>query len=238
MRSNSAPRTHTNHQVPPFLLWCNGLLREGSWWVSRRGSLDGMQGVRGSNPLSSTPGQRPSPPSTARELPASGSKSAAICLCEADLVVRHAVDAGPASSVSSTGGPIPTGPPLPARSCATKAGSTAHTFDITGSSGSGPGMEGRDWQVLLRGPTSLWASGFQPGEARSGPSEMVRRSRIVPDQQGGGGLGHPRRSGAVRLGADWLGRTPQNRPALLRPWPHRLRARVLDLKLVILLPWR
>ena len=25
-----------------------------------------MQGVRGSNPLSSTPGQRPSPPSTAR----------------------------------------------------------------------------------------------------------------------------------------------------------------------------
>jgi hypothetical protein len=41
--------------------------------------INGMQGVRGSNPLSSTPGQRPSPPSTARELPASGSKSAAIC---------------------------------------------------------------------------------------------------------------------------------------------------------------
>jgi hypothetical protein len=38
-----------------------------------------MQGVRGSNPLSSTPGQRPSPPSTAYESPASGSKSAAIC---------------------------------------------------------------------------------------------------------------------------------------------------------------
>ena len=29
------------------------------------GFLDGMQGVRGSNPLSSTPGQRPSPPPTA-----------------------------------------------------------------------------------------------------------------------------------------------------------------------------
>ena len=37
----------------------------------------GMQGVRGSNPLSSTPGQRPSLPSTARESPASGSKLAA-----------------------------------------------------------------------------------------------------------------------------------------------------------------
>jgi hypothetical protein len=56
--------------------------------------IDGMQGVRGSNPLSSTPGHRPSPPSTARELPASGSKSAANCLREANLVVRHAVDAG------------------------------------------------------------------------------------------------------------------------------------------------
>jgi hypothetical protein len=41
--------------------------------------VNGMQGVRGSNPLSSTPGQRPSPPSTARESPASGSKLAAIC---------------------------------------------------------------------------------------------------------------------------------------------------------------
>jgi hypothetical protein len=34
--------------------WCNALLREGSWWTPRWGSLDGMQGVRGSNPLSST----------------------------------------------------------------------------------------------------------------------------------------------------------------------------------------
>jgi hypothetical protein len=38
-----------------------------------------MQRVRGSNPLSSTPGQRPSPSSITRESPSSGSKSAAIC---------------------------------------------------------------------------------------------------------------------------------------------------------------
>ena len=53
-RSNSALRTHTNHHTPALLLWCNGLLREGSWWALWWGSLDGMQGVRGSNPLSST----------------------------------------------------------------------------------------------------------------------------------------------------------------------------------------
>jgi hypothetical protein len=39
----------------------------------------GMQGVRGSNPLSSTTGQRPHPASTGSESPASGSRSAAIC---------------------------------------------------------------------------------------------------------------------------------------------------------------
>jgi hypothetical protein len=53
-----------------------------------------MQGVGGSNPLSSTTGQRPCSALTAHESPASGSKSAAICLCEANLVVRHVVDAG------------------------------------------------------------------------------------------------------------------------------------------------
>jgi hypothetical protein len=113
----------------------------------------GMQGVRGSNPLSSTPGQRPSPPSTARRSPASGSKSAAICLCEANLAVRHAVDAGQHRPCRRPVDRAPTGPPQPARSCATKAGSTAHIFSITGSSGSGPGMKGRDCQVLLRSPT-------------------------------------------------------------------------------------
>jgi hypothetical protein len=53
-RSNSALRTRTSHHAPVLLLWCNALVREGSWWVLGRGSLDGMQGVRGSNPLSST----------------------------------------------------------------------------------------------------------------------------------------------------------------------------------------
>jgi hypothetical protein len=42
-------------------------------------SINGMQGVRGSNPLSSTPGQRPHPASEASEWPAAGSRSAAIC---------------------------------------------------------------------------------------------------------------------------------------------------------------
>jgi hypothetical protein len=54
MRSNSALRTPTNHHASAFLVWCNSLLRKGSWWASWWGSLDGMQGVRGSNPLSST----------------------------------------------------------------------------------------------------------------------------------------------------------------------------------------
>jgi hypothetical protein len=53
-RSNSALRTHMKHHAPALLLWCNALLREGSWWALWWGSLDGMQGVRGSNPLSST----------------------------------------------------------------------------------------------------------------------------------------------------------------------------------------
>ena len=52
--------------------------------VRRRGSTwppgHGMQGVRGSNPLSSTPGQRPSPASTAPDSPTSGSRRAAICV--------------------------------------------------------------------------------------------------------------------------------------------------------------
>jgi hypothetical protein len=54
MRSNSALRNRTNHYAPALLVGGNGVLRKALWWVSRRGSLDGMQGVRGSNPLSST----------------------------------------------------------------------------------------------------------------------------------------------------------------------------------------
>jgi hypothetical protein len=53
-RSNSALRNRTNHHALAFLLCCNALLREGLWWALWWGSLDGMQGVRGSNPLSST----------------------------------------------------------------------------------------------------------------------------------------------------------------------------------------
>jgi hypothetical protein len=44
--------------------------------VSWRG-WHGMQGVRGSNPLSSTPGQRPNPAPTGPGSPAPGSRSAA-----------------------------------------------------------------------------------------------------------------------------------------------------------------
>jgi hypothetical protein len=45
-RSNSALQTRTNHHSAAVLLWGNGLLHKGSWWVPCRGSLDGMQGVR------------------------------------------------------------------------------------------------------------------------------------------------------------------------------------------------
>jgi hypothetical protein len=51
-RSNSALCSRTNHHAPVLLLWCNGLLREGSWWVPWRGSLDGMQGEAWSDPTS------------------------------------------------------------------------------------------------------------------------------------------------------------------------------------------
>jgi hypothetical protein len=44
----------------------------------------GMQEVRGSNPLSSTPAQRPNPGSTGPQSPASGSKSAAIGAAKGD----------------------------------------------------------------------------------------------------------------------------------------------------------
>jgi hypothetical protein len=53
-RSNYALRTRTSHHAPALRLWWNALLGEGMWWSGWRGSLDGMQGVRGSNPLSST----------------------------------------------------------------------------------------------------------------------------------------------------------------------------------------
>ena len=93
--------------------------------------INGMQGVRGSNPLSSTPGHRPNPASAVPGPPASGSKSAAICLCEANLVVRHAVDSGQHRRCRRPAGRALPGPPPPARSCATKAGSAGTARSIT-----------------------------------------------------------------------------------------------------------
>jgi hypothetical protein len=46
MRSNLALQAHTYHHPPALLLWCNALVREGSWWALWWGSLDGMQVVR------------------------------------------------------------------------------------------------------------------------------------------------------------------------------------------------
>ena len=51
-RSNLTVRGHTSHHAPALLLRCNALLRKALWWALWRGSLDGMQGVRGTNPLS------------------------------------------------------------------------------------------------------------------------------------------------------------------------------------------
>jgi hypothetical protein len=61
---------------------------------SRGHVVYGMQGVRGSNPLSSTPGQRPTPALTVPGSPVSGSRSAASCCCRVDPVVQRGGDAG------------------------------------------------------------------------------------------------------------------------------------------------
>jgi hypothetical protein len=91
MRSNSALRTRTKHHAPALVLRCNGLLRKGSWWASWRRSLDGMQGVRGSNPLSSTPGQRPSLDPTSPGSAASGDQIGSNLFSNADPTVGAAV---------------------------------------------------------------------------------------------------------------------------------------------------
>ena len=54
VRSNSALGSHANHHnaSPHALVQCPAT--QGSWWALWWGSLYGMQGVRGSNPLSST----------------------------------------------------------------------------------------------------------------------------------------------------------------------------------------
>jgi hypothetical protein len=53
-RSNYALPGHTSHHMSDLPLSCNALPREVSWWAHWWGPLDGMQEVRGSNPLSST----------------------------------------------------------------------------------------------------------------------------------------------------------------------------------------
>ena len=112
-------------------------------------------------------------------------------------------------------------------------------IDITGSSGSGPGMKGRDCQVLLRSPILPFGFPFfsrvlpirvRPRWCAGVVSSLVSRVEVglvVPDD--------PTPSGLVRI--CWAERR-QNRPARSRPWPHGSRARVLDQRLVILLPWR
>jgi hypothetical protein len=56
--------------------------------------IDGMQGVRGSNPLSSTPGQRPKPELAVSRSPGSSSRSAAIRAALADPVVQRGDNPG------------------------------------------------------------------------------------------------------------------------------------------------
>jgi hypothetical protein len=68
---------------------------EGSEQRRARGhAVHGMQGVRGSNPLSSTPGQRPNPDLAVSRSPGSGSRSAAIRAALADPVVQRGGNAG------------------------------------------------------------------------------------------------------------------------------------------------
>jgi hypothetical protein len=58
--------------------------RVDEWWGVRGRLVNGMQGVRGSNPLSSTLGQRPDSPSAVPGSPARGSRSAATTVAQAD----------------------------------------------------------------------------------------------------------------------------------------------------------
>jgi len=86
-------RRHTTQPSTTPLTCSVAWVSEVMHGVVNHPSINGMQGVRGSNPLSSTPGQRPCSASIAPESPASGSKSAAICL-EGRSSVRHGGPAG------------------------------------------------------------------------------------------------------------------------------------------------
>jgi hypothetical protein len=95
-RSNPAARAHTNHHAHTDLLCCHGLLREGSWWTLWWGSLDGMQGVRGSNPLSSTRHNASAGPPITADCQQVTSRDSRITLS-----VDVSVDFGPASRCGS-----------------------------------------------------------------------------------------------------------------------------------------
>jgi hypothetical protein len=103
---NCAIRNLTSPQdalVHSALTWAVVWVREVLRGVVNHPHIDGMQGVRGSNPLSSTPGQRPSPPSTARGPRCSRSSYAATANAWPIRSSRAAVTRGPASPGSSPG---------------------------------------------------------------------------------------------------------------------------------------
>jgi hypothetical protein len=72
-----ASRRPTTQPSAASLTWAAMWTREVLQGVVNHLRINGMQGVRGSNPLSSTPGHRPSPPLTASESWRSRSRYAA-----------------------------------------------------------------------------------------------------------------------------------------------------------------
>jgi hypothetical protein len=175
-----------------------------------------MQGVRGSNPLSSTPGQRPSSASTAPDSPASGSGWAAICVARP---IRSS-DAAGCCRCRRPGSPGPAGGRRLGRfswlrsllwpHCVSQCGPAPRSPTGNGL-GSGLGRRHqshppgkRAWQPVARLESSPAAKsdgresartadpcGFQPGWTHPNPSGTIRLSRICPDQQGGCGFGRP-----------------------------------------------
>jgi hypothetical protein len=89
--------------------------------------VNGMQGVRGSNPLSSTPGQRPDQGSTLPDSSVSGSKLAAMC------AARDTRSSGAAVTLASIAGVI-SGNPAPS-SCCRRPGPSRPRADLPGTQG-------------------------------------------------------------------------------------------------------
>ena len=178
--------------------------------------VNGMQGVRGSNPLSSTPGQRPSSASTAPDSPASGSRWAAICVARP---IRSSDGAGccrcrrPGSPGLPAAGGSVVSHAFAACCGRTVCPSVARPQDLLPGNGLGSGLGRRHqshppgkraWQPVARLESSPAAKsdgresartadpcGFQPGWTHPNPSGTIRLSRICPDQQGGCGFGRP-----------------------------------------------